>query len=73
MPGKRFSGGRGLRWEREACRFWACFVRRDLFWACFSPATDDENCDARVHLTGGLARCIYIVGDFHLARGIGLY
>ena len=27
----------------RACRFWACFSRRGLFRACFSPATDDEN------------------------------
>jgi hypothetical protein len=30
----------------RACRFWACFSRRGLFRACFSPATDDENCGA---------------------------
>eukprot|EP00964_Phaeocystis_antarctica_P125592 scaffold89242_cov30-Phaeocystis_antarctica.AAC.1 len=42
----------------RACRFRACFSRRGLFWVCFSPASDGENCDTtegapheRVHLT----------------------
>ena len=29
----------------RACRFRACFSRRGLFWVCFSPASDGENCD----------------------------
>jgi len=35
--------GRDFGGERErACRFWACFSRRGLVWACFSPTTDDD-------------------------------
>ena len=42
----------------RACRFWACFWRRGLFWACFSPATDDENCDTTERAPHEVSRCV---------------
>ena len=49
--------------ERErACRFWACLARRGLFWACFSPATDDENCDAPEGAPHEVSRGAYMRG-----------
>ena len=35
--------GRDFGGERERACSWARFSRRGLVWACFSPATDDEN------------------------------
>ena len=46
----------------RACRFWACFARRGLFWACFSPAVDDENCDA----IEGACACVHVDVDVHV-------
>ena len=51
--------GRDFGERERACRFWACFSRRGLVWACFSPATDDANCEATEDAPHGVSRCIW--------------